>query len=288
VRHESRISAGRWRRGLAGAAVAALLAGCGTAPNAGVRNGTERLAAESSAGTLLRVGDAARAAGDLGTAIQLYQRAAAAAPQDAVPLTRLAAALTDAQAYTEASGAYAQAATLAPGDPEIEHGTGRILLLTGKPLLALPHLEAALAKRGDDPKLYNALGLAHDLAGRHDLAQAAYRQGLARSPSNPALLNNLGLSQALAEDFPAAIDTLSALAALPAATARHRQNLALAYGLAHETAKAAAVARTDLDERAVKNNLAYYAMLRGLGPEARTAAIFGGQLRRPEGAPARE
>jgi Flp pilus assembly protein TadD len=152
----------------------------------------------------------------------------------------------------------------------------------------MPHLEAALAKRGDDPKLYNSLGLAHDLAGRHDLAQAAYRKGLAVAPGDLALRNNLGLSQALAEDFPAAINTLSTLAAMPAATARHRQNLALVYGLAHENAKAAAVARTDLDEASVKNNLAYYAMLRGLSPEARTAAIFGGQLRRPEGASARD
>jgi len=69
--------------------------------------------------------------------------------------------------------------------------------------------------------------------------------------------------------------TLSAAAGSPNATARTRQNLALAYGLSGDNEKAAAVGRTDLDEASVKSNLAYYTMLRGLSDHARAAAIIG-------------
>jgi Flp pilus assembly protein TadD len=289
VRYGSRFSTTRWRGLVAGVAFGASLAGCGTAPTDAIKSGTQQIAADSPASTLLRVADAARSAGDLATAVSLYQRATEATPQDPTPWARLGAALTDARAYTEAAEAYQRALKLAPGDPDIERGLGTILADTGRPGLAISHFEAALKRRGDDPKLYNALGVARDLAGRHDLAQEAYRKGLALAPGHLGLLNNLGLSQALAEDFPGAIGTLSKLVAMPAATARHRQNLALVYGLAGEDEKAAVVARLDLEEAAVKNNLAYYALLRGMSHEARVAAIVGGrQPASADGVPARK
>jgi Flp pilus assembly protein TadD/cell division protein FtsN len=239
--------------------------------------GEDQLSADKSPATMVRVGDATRAGGDPASAIGLYRRAHELAPQDPVPLTRLGATFVELHAFTEAAEAYAQAIVLAPQDFETRRGFGALLLTLDKPELALTHLEAALAQRKDS-RLYNLIGVANDLIGRHDVAQQSYAEGLRLAPDNGPLHNNLGLSQALAGDFGAAAATLSSAAASPHATARTRQNLALVYGLSGENDKAAAVARTDLDEVSVKSNLAYYAMLRGMDDRARAAAIVGGRV----------
>jgi Flp pilus assembly protein TadD len=245
----------------------------GTVP--GLGTGDDRLAAEKSPTTMIRVGDATRAGGDPGSAVALYRRAHELAPKDPVPLNRLGATFVQLRAYTEAAEAYRQAIELAPDDVEARGGYAALLLTIDKPALAVTHLDVALAK-SQEPRLYNLMGVANDLLGLHDVAQRNYAEGLRLAANNAPLRNNLGLSQALAGDFTAAIATLSAAAASPDATPRTRQNLALVYGLAGDYDKAAAVARTDLDESSVRSNLAYYTLLRGMDERARAAAIIGG------------
>jgi Flp pilus assembly protein TadD len=65
------------------------------------------------------------------------------------------------------------------------------------------------------------------------------------------------------------------LAREPGATTRHRQNLALAYGLAGDPERAAQVARRDLDEATVRQNLKMYATLRALNDPQRIAEAVG-------------
>ncbi|MGE5203250.1 MAG: tetratricopeptide repeat protein, partial [Acidobacteriota bacterium] len=263
--------------------VALALAACGTQPQeAGSRASTglaSRLTPDQSEATLIKVADSTRAGGDFATAVGLYRRAHEVAGQDPVPLARLGETLAQMQSYTEAAEAYQAALALSPDDADLHRGMGNVLLALGKPQLALSHLEIAVAKKPDDPRIYNALGVAHDLAGRHDLALQDYRRGLSLAPDQLSLRNNLGLSQALAGDYNGAISTLSELVSRPGATARNRQNLALVYGLAGDTDHAASVARTDLDESAVRNNLSYYTLLRSLDDVGRTAAILGADVR---------
>jgi Flp pilus assembly protein TadD/cell division protein FtsN len=237
------------------------------------------LAPEQSAETLVKVADQTRAGGDLGNAVALYRRAHELAPSDPVPLARTGETLAQMQSYTEAAEAYQAALSITPGDPELHRGFANVLLALGKPQLALAHLEIATSKNTGDPRIFNALGVAHDLAGRHDLAQQDYRRGLSLAPDQVSLRNNLGLSQALSGDFNGAIATLSDLVSRPGATARNRQNLALVYGLAGDNTHAALVARSDLDEAAVRNNLAYFTLLRSLDDVGRTAAILGADVR---------
>jgi Flp pilus assembly protein TadD len=111
------------------------------------------------------------------------------------------------------------------------------------------------------------------MVGEHRTAQARYRQGLAISGDSLTLRNNLGLSQALSGDYKDAISTLRPLLGNPAATVRNRQNLALVYGLSGDLDSAARVGRMDLDETAVRSNLAYYSVLRELADRPRVAAI---------------
>ncbi|MCH8038427.1 MAG: hypothetical protein IIC53_15070, partial [Proteobacteria bacterium] len=79
----------------------------------------------------------------------------------------------------------------------------------------------------------------------------------------------------LTGDFDEATRILREIAADPLATVRNRQNLALVYGLAGQPAKAAKIARMDLDEAAVRNNLAYYETLRALSGHAKATAVLG-------------
>src|SRR5579872_2145268 len=237
------------------------------------------LATEQTEDTMLKVADETRAGGDLGNAVGLYRRAHEMAPRDPVPLARAGDTLAQMQAYTEAADAYQAALTIDASDPDLHRGFANVLLALGKPQLALAHLEIAVAKNTGDARIYNALGVAHDLAGRHDLAQQDYRRGIALAPDQLSLRNNLGLSLALSGDFNGGIATLSDLVARPGATARNRQNLALVYGLAGDDVHAALVARSDLDEAAVHNNLAYFTLLRSLDDVGRTAAILGADVR---------
>ena len=63
------------------------------------------------------------------------------------------------------------------------------------------------------------------------------------------------------------------------AGSRHRLNLALVYGLSGNNAAARQVARIDLDEPAVRRNLAYYRTLRALNdPKATLNAVGAGGI----------
>ena len=63
-------------------------------------------------------------------------------------------------------------------------------------------------------------------------AQGYYRKGLEKDPSDLTLLNNLALSLMLDRQYAEAISTLSRVTADPRSTVRHRQNLAMVYGVA--------------------------------------------------------
>ncbi len=271
------------RRGgiLAGAPVAfvlgLLLAACQGAGPPDVH------ALDQNSDTVMRVADETAAAGDPGTAAGLYRRAAALSPDDPRPLAKLGAVLLQLRAYTEAAATYRAALKMTPNpiEPELHRGLAVVLLALDQPQGALAELDAAVAKSPQDPRLYNTLGVAHDLTGRHDLAQQDYRNGLRLAPDDAGLRNNYALSLALSRDYPTAVATLRELAERTDASPRHRLNLALIYGLAGDDKKAAELARTTLDEVAVANNLAYYALLRSMDDKARADAIMGRHSRGP-------
>ncbi len=130
--------------------------------------------------------------------------------------------------------------------------------------MAIGHYDQALLAAPEESRIYNGLGVANDLLGKHRKAQEMYRTGLSYKPEDINLLTNLGLSLSFSGQHDAAIDVLRKLVNSPHSTPHHRQNLALAFGLAGRKKDAAKVARMDLDSRAVRSNLAYYAMLRAL------------------------
>jgi Flp pilus assembly protein TadD len=260
---------------LGGVAVAALLLGA-CANDVVQSNLTAPPAATSEASnyaSLIRVADAMRASGDTVSAVGLYKRASTIKPMESEPLAKLGYALLDLKAYNEAAASFRSALSNNPNDAEAMRGLGNALLSLNQPQVALKQYESALALEPNDARTYNSIGVVLDSIGDHRAAQARYRQGLNIAGDSLSLRNNLGLSLALSGDYKDAIATLRPVAANPGATVRNRQNLALVYGLSGDLETAARVARMDLDEAAVRSNLAYYSVLRELADQPRVSAI---------------
>ncbi len=254
--------------------LALLLAACQSAPST-------KSPAENPE-TLMRVADDTRAGGDPATAVDLYRRVHELDPKNPEPLARMAATQVQIQDYQAAVETYRKAIEIAPDNLELHRGLGATLLSLDQLEQAVAELQATLAKKPEDARLLTALGVAHDLQGRHDLAQQEYRSALRSSPKNAALRNNYAMSLALSGYYKDAIAELRQIVDVPNAPPRYRLNLALVYGLSGDDQKAASSARAVLDDAAVRNNVAYYVMLRGMDDKSRAAAIMG---RRVRGAP---
>jgi Flp pilus assembly protein TadD len=275
-----------WRGWPKAAVVAgALLALAACAPNAARTPMQPRLNAtvaaaeseDSRYGTLLRLAGSTRAAGDPAAAVNVYQQAIALEQARPEAYLLLGDTLIELDAFDEAAKTFQVVLKRDSGNIAAHRGYARVLLALNRPDTAILHYRSALAADVNDIQSYNGLGVAYDLNGQHEAAQAAYRDGLRIAPDSMLLRNNYGLSLALAGKHDQALEVLSAVVDEPGATARNRQNLALAYGLAGNLVAAERISRLDLDEQAVDNNLAYFAALAAVEDGRQRAAALGVQ-----------
>jgi tetratricopeptide (TPR) repeat protein len=223
---------------------------------------------------LMRIGAAARNGGDLVNALGVYRRASDVDLLNPAPLVAAGDVLLEMGSVNEAIVSYNNALLRDGKCLPALIGLAKADLKTGKPALAMEPLSRAYALSPEDPKVLLLLGVTKDLSGENPEAQAWYRQGLGLAPGDPALTVDLALSLALSGDYPGAIAVLQPIAMSQRASAQERQTLALIYGLRGNVAEAARLNRIDLDDASVEHNLAYYATLRALAPEARTRAIL--------------
>jgi Flp pilus assembly protein TadD len=253
------------------------LAGCITEPvhlDVMSANGRDSGGVVPTYDSLMRIGMAARNGGDLANALGVFRRAAQIEPLNPAPLAAAGDVLLQMGNVNEAIVSYNNALLRDQRYLPALIGLAKADLRSGKPELAMEPLSTAYALSPNDPKVMLLLGVTKDLAGEHGEAQAWYRLGLGAAPGDPALATNLALSLALSGDFANAIVILQPIALAPSGSAQERQTLALIYGLRGNIAEAERLNRIDLDDAAVANNLAYYATLRELPPEARTRALL--------------
>jgi Flp pilus assembly protein TadD len=270
-------------RSVAAVALAAGLAGCATSERmdeVAVGQSVAQLEAEPWR-KLVELGHASREKGDLTTAVQFYRQAHASAPDETIPLIRLGQVLAEKGDQRKAAGAYRAALDLQPGNTRALLGLGQALIRLDEPLAALQQFEIVLNQDPDDVAALSGAGVAADLAGDGPRAQGYLRRGLQQEPDNVTLLNNLAYSLILSADYEEAIDLLEMAVGLPGAGARHRQNLALAYGLAGREAEAARMIRMDFGDDAVAQNLAYYRTRRSAAPLAPAESQAPKPLRNP-------
>lgn len=221
----------------------------------------------------MRLADASLKAGNEAAAISMYRRLAREYPLSLKPRIALGEALLAANAPQEAARAFEGALNLKGDSAQALVGLGRVELALHQPAKALENFDRAAKADAKNTAARNGRAVALDQLGRHEEAQAVYLDLLAKDPSNLRVRNNYALSLALAGKYDDSADILAGLAAAPDAGARIRQNLALVYGLSGNDGQAAHVARMDLDEDAVHNNLEYYQRLRHAGSSAKGAAL---------------
>lgn len=212
--------------------------------------------------SLLRVAQVARDAGDCQAATRLYKTM----QQNGDDRPEVHIGLGDCYyvvgAYTDAIVEYHTVEENSPKIAEAEIGLGRVFLAQHHATEASVEFLGALKRVPSDTRALNGAGVALDNLGQHQEAQVYYQRGLAITPQDHVLRNNYGLSLSLTGDYAKAVTYLRSLVDEPGATARNRQNLALALALSGAREEAAKVAGVDLDAVTVNGNMRFYDVLR--------------------------
>jgi Flp pilus assembly protein TadD len=244
------------------------LCGCAQPPTGGTASAapSDGRPAQGDVNSTLRLARAARAAGDLPSAVNLYRSALARQPGKDAVAVELGDTLIEADAVDDAVAAYGRVPPASEARLGALLGLMRAQLSLSSPAKALDYADQALSLASQDRRAIVGRGVALDLLGRHAEAQASYRAVLATAPQDLAARNDLALSLALSGAFAEALDILKPLAQSSAATPRTRQNLALIYGLMGDNERAAALSRVDLDEPTTETNLRFFALVRGERP----------------------
>jgi Flp pilus assembly protein TadD len=218
----------------------------------------------------VRRADEARAAGNIDTAIPLYERALQANPNGIEAKLGLGQSFLSVGAGDEAAAQFRDVLARHSGDANARRGLGAALIAMGQPTLAEQQIDAALRADPGDYRALNLLGVALDMQGRHAEAQANYRRGIELAPDYATLRVNYGLSLAITGPPEEAIAQLAPIASSVRADPRARQNLAFAFAMAGDLQNALLLCRRDLPERDAQRQLAYYMQLRALPPELRS------------------
>ncbi len=163
---------------------------------------------------------------------------------------------------------------------EVKGDDPRLVSELGKVQLAAGHVEDAVATllrarelTPGDWRIDSALGIAYDRLGRYDSAKVNYEHALSLAPEKVSILNNYALSLAQTGDLSGGIELLKRATRLPGASPQVRQNLALLHALNGNIDEAEKLARRDLPEKMVVNNMKYYKVL----AENRKRAIARGE-----------
>lgn len=168
-----------------------------------------------------------------------------------------AAALRAAQQHAQAVTVMENLMALYRDDPDVTLAYGRALASEGRFAQALNVVEQAINPVAPSWDALSVRGAILDQMGEHALARQAYTQALLLAPHQPNLHANLGLSFAMTNELTQAESHLRQAVALPGASTRVRQNLALVVGLQGRFDEARAIYAAELPADAVEANMAY-------------------------------
>ena len=160
--------------------------------------------------------------------------------------------------WPEALQDYDAALNANPDNPDILREKARTLLRAQRTQEARTTYEKAQTLAPTDTRILNGLGVTLDTVGDHDAAQALYRQVLAQNPHDLSALNNLARSFIVIGTAAPAIDLLEPVATAPEATPVLRQNLAEAYVLVGREAEAEKIEAQDAAPDQVQQDLTTY------------------------------
>jgi Flp pilus assembly protein TadD len=218
----------------AGAALAALLAGCATKSEAPLYTG--------SIGNSAVITPSDLTPEEALAAVQKWGNAYSRDEKDRLAALNYAAALRAAGQTGQAVAVMRTAAIYHTEDREVLAAYGKALAADGKFDEALATVQRAQRPDNPDWQLLSAEGGILDSLNRHEEARARYEQALVLAPGEPQVLNNLGLSYLLTDELEQAEKVLREAAASPRATLKTKQNLALVLRLRGKQGEADAIA----------------------------------------------
>lgn len=240
---------------------AVALAGCVGEAGPEARS-LEAARAQDAVGSSLRLAQAARAAGDFSSAVNLYRRILAGPTADPAVAVELGDTLLEAGSIDDAIDTYDHVALESKARIGALLGLERAYAALSQTEKALAYADQAKALAPSDARVLINRGIVLDMVSRHAEAQESYRAALAKDPHDRAARNNLALSLAMTGKFTEAVAIMTPIAWSSNATPKARQNLALIYGLMGDERRATELSRVDLDETATQANLRFFAFVR--------------------------
>lgn len=178
-------------------------------------------------------------------------------PRDRNVIIHYAAALRAQGQTGQAAAVLETGISSFPNDPEMRVAYAKALTADGRFEQALNVVDSAIRPEAPDWNALSVKGAALDQLGRNSEARALYQQAMVIAPGEPSLLANMGLSYALTNELTTAERYLRQAAAMPGATSRVRQNLALVVGLQGRFDEARALYAAELPPGEVEANMTY-------------------------------
>ena len=200
---------------------------------------------------------------DYATAVRYYRKLYQRDAKVVKAVVGLSSGLRHLQQSREAQAIVLRALKDAPKDVFLRAEQGKVQLALGEPLKAIETLSLIDTEiKGGRWDIKVAMAVAYDRIGMYEQAERRYRQALDLSPENPVIMNNFSLSLAQAGNLSEALEILERATALPEATPRMRQNLALLYAMKGDLTLAETYVRRDMPPNIADHNMAYYRKLR--------------------------
>ena len=208
---------------------------------------------------------------------------AAGKPAVAAKSADQARAALEAGKVSKAVGLAEAAVAASPRDGSYRALLGQAYLNDGRFASATAALNEAMELGATDSNTVIALTLAHIAQGK-----SAEAISLLQAHRDTVPASDIGLALALAGDSEGAIYVLTDAARAPAASARTRQNLALAFALSGRWAQAQILASQDLSPAKLEARMAEWSKLAETpNAQMRVASLIGTKAQRDTGMPVR-
>lgn len=257
-------------------ALAALaLAGCQTG-NHGAAN-PKAAAPASPSERLIKLADDIEKRGESGTAIALYQKAAA------LPDARPSAYVKTGDAYmragypAQAAKAYEAALARAPNNGEAMLGLGSAMMESGDYNAGMRALAQA-APLVNTSSSYNRLGVAQTLSGHTQEAQATFSQALKMAPGDLDIETNMALAAGLEGNAGVALPLAQKLVSASNAQLHHKRNAVIVYGLLGQGDQVRAAPPVGLPTQEINKLLSQAQSIRAKGSTQAKAQALGSIL----------
>jgi Flp pilus assembly protein TadD len=178
-------------------------------------------------------------------------------PRDKATILYYAAALRAAGQADQAVSVLQAGIDAYQNDTDIKVAYAKALAAAGRFDQALGIIEDAIDPADPDWNALLVKGAILDQSGRNQEARAVYAQAQLTAPNQPSIEANIGLSYAMTNDLKQAEAHLRKAAAMPGATSKIRQNLALVVGLEGRFDESRKLFAADLPADQVEANMAY-------------------------------